>query len=1209
MAIVRRVAIAAWFVTLCAALGASPALAARGHLFARTIGAACSESPCGDGQLESPSGVAVAQATGDVYVVDKGDGRVERFSAGGGFIGQFDGSGLLPGEGTGAPTGKLSAPEGIAVDNACEIHEPVLTESTTPTCAQFDPSHDDVYVVDAGHAVIDKFTADGEYLGQLTEAGGSGFGEVDGVAVDAQGRVWVYTGSGAIDEFGNEAPVNSFVSAIEAATQGLGFAQPGFARDSSGAFYDVYRFAKVLAKLNPAGEIISSEVDGEGVTGVAVEPTTNDVFVAKAEMVDVFNPAGEPIEHLGAGLLTSASGVAVDTSSENVNVSDASSNVVDVFEPEPPRAPTIESVSASEVTAKSATLNGELNPRGAATAYKFEYGICASAAACPSSGYEASVPAGEGELAAGFEVAQLDEHVTGLSGGHVYHVRLVAHNSQGPAMSDERVFVTSPEAAALPLPDGRDWEIVSPTEKQGALIEAIGEGHVTQAAADGSAMSYATAAPSEPEPEGNNNLSQIVSTRTPGGWVSRDLAVPHVEATGVALQGQEFRFFSEQLTSAAVQPSGTFIPQGTPGALAPAEASEQTAFLREVWGPSGPPDWCSSACYHPLVTGRPPFANVPPATVFGTQCRGSFCGPRFIGATKDMSHVLIESDVALTGAPLSEGGLYEWSHGTLAMVSVLPEGTPAASFPKLGLLNEDTRNAISSNGSRIVWSEHVGEKHLFLRDMTRAETVQLDEVQGGSGENSSEPDFQFASADGSRVFFTDHQRLTADSGGGPNVSHQQDDLYECDIVLQAGRLGCRLTDLTPLHEGEPANVQNEILGGADDGSYVYFVANGVQAEGAVHGSCASGLASTAGVLCNLYVAHLQEGAWRTELVAALSQNDFPDWNGEGSAFFLTKTPVRTSPDGHWLEFMSERNLTGYDPRDSSTGKADEEVYLYSADSRRVICASCEPSGARPLGVPYSSLHYGLDGQQVWFDARQIAASVPAWSSFGEAQTAYDPRFLLDDGRLFFNSTDALVSTDANGKNDVYEFEPPGVGSCSGENSSFSVLSGGCVALISSGQSGTEAGFLDASASGDDVFFFTNAQLASVDTDTGLDVYDAHVCTTAAPCFTASQPPPPPCSSADECRGSSSPQPILGTPGSASITGSGNVGSSAHPTSPVLSNRQKLAKALASCLARFKHKARRKACERAARKHYPVAHAKRGTKGKRKKSAGKKGARR
>jgi DNA-binding beta-propeller fold protein YncE len=1204
---VRWVATAAWLAALCAALGASPALAARGHLFARTIGAACSTSPCGEGQFESPSGIAVAQATGDVYVVDKGDGRVERFSAAGGFVGQFDGSGLLPGEGAGAPTGKLSSPEGIAVDNACELHEPVLTESTTPTCAEFDPSRDAVYVADTGHAVIDKFTADGEYLGQLTEAGGSGFGEVDGVAVDGQGRVWVYTGSGAIDEFGNEAPANSFVTAIQAATQGLGFAEPGFARDSSGAFYDVYRFAKVLAKLNPAGEIVSSEVDGEGVTGVAVEPATNDVFVAKAETVDVFNPAGEPIEHLGAGLLTSASGVGVDTSSENVYVSDAQGDVVDVFVPEPPRAPTIESVSASEVTAKSATLNGELNPRGAATAYRFEYGICASIAACPSTGYDTSVPAGEGELTAGFEVAQLDAHVTGLSGGSVYHVRLVAHNPLGTTVSVEHVLVTSPDAARLSLPDGRDWELVSPTEKQGALIEAIGEGHVTQAAADGSAMSYATAAPSEPDPEGNNNLSQIVSTRTPGGWISRDLAVPHVEATGVALQGQEFRFFSEELTSAAVQPSGAFIPEGTPGALAPAEASEQTAFLRDVWGASGPPAWCAGACYRPLVTSKSPFANVAPATAFGAQCRGSFCGPRFIGATKDMSHAVIESDVALTEAPLSEGGLYEWSHGQLAMVSVLPRGSPAASFPKLGLLNEDTRNAISSDGSRIVWSEHVGEKHLFLRDMTRGESVQLDAVQGGSGENSSEPDFQFASADGSRVFFTDHQRLTADSGGGPNVSHQQDDLYECDIVLEAGKLGCHLTDVTPLHEGESANVQNEILGGADDGSYVYFVANGVQAEGAVHGSCASGLASTAAVLCNLYVTHLQEGAWKTELVTVLSQNDFPDWNGEGSAFFLTKTPVRASPDGRWLEFMSERDLTGYDTRDRSTGKPDEEVYLYSVDSRRVICASCSPSGARPTGVPYGSLHYGLDGQQVWFDARQVAASVPAWSSFGEAQTAYDSRFLLDDGRLLFNSTDALVPADGNEKNDVYEFEPPSVGSCSDESSSFSALSEGCVALISSGQSGTEAGFLDASASGDDVFFFTNAQLAGADTDTGLDVYDAHVCTAAAECFAAPQPPPPPCSSADECRSSSSPQLTLGVPGSASISGSDNFGPS-RPTPPKLSNRQKLAKALASCRVRFKRKARRKTCEHSARKRYPVAQAKE-TKGKHKKSAGKKGARR
>ena len=54
---------------------------------------------------------------------------------------------------------------------------------------------------------------------------------------------------------------------------------------------------------------------------------------------------------------------------------------------------------------------------------------------------------------------------------------------------------------------------------------------------------------------------------------------------------------------------------------------------------------------------------------------------------------------------------------------------------------------------------------------------------------------------------------------------------------------------------------------------------------------------------------------------------------------------------------------------------------------------------------------------------------------------------------------------------VYEYEPAGVGSCESPT-------GGCVALLSSGSSPNESAFLEATPSGDDVFFLTAAQLVS-----------------------------------------------------------------------------------------------------------------------------------
>ena len=56
------------------------------------------------------------------------------------------------------------SPAAIAVDNACVQHAPALTGKA---CEEFDPSAGDLYVMDSGHGVIDKFSAEGKYLGQI----------------------------------------------------------------------------------------------------------------------------------------------------------------------------------------------------------------------------------------------------------------------------------------------------------------------------------------------------------------------------------------------------------------------------------------------------------------------------------------------------------------------------------------------------------------------------------------------------------------------------------------------------------------------------------------------------------------------------------------------------------------------------------------------------------------------------------------------------------------------------------------------------------------------------------------------------------------------------------------------------------------------------------------------------------------------------------
>jgi hypothetical protein len=543
-----------------------------------------------------------------------------------------------------------------------------------------------------------------------------------------------------------------------------------------------------------------------------------------------------------------------------------------------------------------------------------------------------------------------------------------------------------------------------------------------------------------------------------------------------------------------------------------------------------------------------------------------------VGASPDLSHILLESKVPLTPGG---GDLYEWAAGKLTNIGDGGFGAQVIS----------PRHGISDDGSRVVF-ETAGKAGLFMRDVAIEETVRLDAVQGGTGEGTARPTVQGVSSDGSEVFFTDSQQLTSDSHQ-PSVSSEED-LYECEMVEEAGKLVCKLSDLTPAGPGE-AGVTGSVLGVSEDGSYVYFVADGVFASGAVHGRCEaiSSEQASSDDLCNLYVHH--DGV--TKLVAVLSDKDFPDWNSS-----LSGQTARVSPDGQWLAFMSQRDLTGYVTRDAITGRPDEEVYLYEASTGGLVCASCNPTGARPVGIegPNGVDEPRLVGNGMWGEndapggSTSFAANIPGWHNYDLNASFYQSRYLSDSGRLFFNSSDALVPQDVNGTEDVYEYEPPGVGSCTTTSATYSERSLGCVDMISSGTSGEESAFLDASGSGGDVFFLTAAKLASQDYDTSLDIYDARECTAAAACYPVAVSSPPPCDTGDACKPSPTPQPaIFGSPSSATFSGAGNIVPSA-PEAAVkpkgLTRAQKLARALKVCRGKRKGKGR-SACERRARAQY------------------------
>jgi hypothetical protein len=317
------------------------------------------------------------------------------------------------------------------------------------------------------------------------------------------------------------------------------------------------------------------------------------------------------------------------------------------------------------------------------------------------------------------------------------------------------------------------------------------------------------------------------------------------------------------------------------------------------------------------------------------------------------------------------------------------------------------------------------------------------------------------------------------SVNGESPGNPGNDLY------RYGLGGKELEDLTPDSSANGAEVLG-VLGTSDDGSYVYFVANGILDDQgpAVRGDCKG---YYGGHKCSLYLWH--QGA--TSYVAPFKAvDDSPNIalaprELAGTATYIEKTSF-VSPDGRTLLFRSVEPLTGYD------NQGFPEYFLYHAGDGTLRCVTCNPSGSAPSASPeLSSVRYGGLGP--------VAGGVSAVAS----------RHLSADGsRFFFETSEALVSSDVNGRdgcplagvgeqqfrscNDVYEWEAPGSGTCVEHGFAYSELNQGCIYLISTGRSAFPSLFIDASESGGDVFFMTRDSLVGQDTDQITDIYDARV---------------------------------------------------------------------------------------------------------------------
>jgi hypothetical protein len=430
----------------------------------------------------------------------------------------------------------------------------------------------------------------------------------------------------------------------------------------------------------------------------------------------------------------------------------------------------------------------------------------------------------------------------------------------------------------------------------------------------------------------------------------------------------------------------------SPEALAPGAWSTDFGCC-----PNGEPQYVhdlASDTYQ-LLTPEPAPGGAPESgpPYFSTIMRGD----------ADLSHVLFETSAELTPEAVTLANtaikLYKWANGTLTLESRLPDGTAVSGSAggSAAGAGEWINGAISDDGSRVFFSSAgFGARPLFVRE------------NGVTTQITASGVFRGASDDGSKVFFTT-------GSAGPLMSY--------DVATQTA------TTLS-VDAGGTSHTALGLIDFSDDGSRVYFAANGQLVPGA----------PTTGT--KLYL-------WDNGVVKFIASGFGAEIQLWSTIVQLKEPRMYVTPDGEALLFITRVPITGYDNSnpDCDTG-ACMEAFLYRADTEQIVCVSCNPSGAPPADDVGTGFEFGLGSTS---------------------------RHLSDDGsRAFFGSPDPLVPEDVNGENDVYMWED------------------GELQLISTGRDSEFSAFADASPSGDDVFFVTSERLSGWDRDDSQDMYDARV---------------------------------------------------------------------------------------------------------------------
>ncbi len=473
---------------------------------------------------KSPNGIAVDPASKDVYVVDGGNRRIQRFgpeitpnflSAWGWKVNE-GGS-----EAFEICTEALKCQQGAEGAGSGEFGGESAGEEALGVAV--DPVNHDVYVTDSFNNRVEYFEADGKYLHQFNGAVIDGapaakpapaaLSDPTSIAIDSSGHVYIEDrGHGLIDRF---SATGEYECQITGKTPGS-----GTECNSSGS--------SSKTTTVPEGLSLGSEGAGLGVD------SSSDIYVANTGngVVDEFSSSGAFVRALGEGVLSSPQAVSVDNTGavfvlsggDTVYEFDATGADIAEFTVHTPNG-ALGEVDALAVTADGsrvyaandrpfkkellvygrfaaasteaaatpvlgvAILQGTVNPEGLPVeACEFEWGQGG-----PGGAFEHSTPCVQSpaEIGSGETPVPVSAEVSELTAYGLYHYRIVARNATGPAYGGDTALLASVDVFGFQLGGANALEMnVSDPNAKEPTIEEGGWQVANPAAPDSQAGSH-----------------------------------------------------------------------------------------------------------------------------------------------------------------------------------------------------------------------------------------------------------------------------------------------------------------------------------------------------------------------------------------------------------------------------------------------------------------------------------------------------------------------------------------------------------------------------------------------------------------------------------------------------------------------------------------------------------------------------------------------